>query len=158
MKIMLLSFVIEYAKLSLLIVRIVAVSLWGCLDCGWDHGWAVQWRIRLLVVVLLLADDVRCLLFLCDHVQSSVCDMGCLGSCSFLLLVVPFIIWGMRSLSPCCILIIISLASCIPNGKDMCVTKVSVGFVDVNCPWLFATNNTTNITSFQCHKCTRSSV
>lgn len=34
MKIMLLSFVIEYAKLILLIVRIVAVSLWGCLDCG----------------------------------------------------------------------------------------------------------------------------
>ena len=158
MKIMLLSFVIEYAKLILLIVRIVAVSLWGCLDCGWDHGWAVQWRIRLLVVVLLLADDMRCLLFPCDHVQSSVCDMDCLGSCSFLLLVMPFIMWGMRSLSSCWILIILSLASYMPNGKDMCATELTVLYVDVDYPWLFASNSITNITSFQCHKCTRSSV
>lgn len=158
MMIILLSFMIEYAKPILLIVCIVAVSLWGCLDCGRDHGWAVQWPILLLVVVLLLVGDMRCLLFLCDHVQSSVRDMDCLGSCSFLLLVVPFIMWGMRSLSPCCILIVVSLASCIPNGKDMRVTKVSVGFVDVGCPWLFATNTTTHFTSFQYHVCNRPSV
>lgn len=155
---MLLSFMLEYAKSVLLLVCIVAVSLWCCLGCGWDHGWAIQWRIRLLVVALLLADDMRCLLFPCDHVQSSVCDMDCLGSCSFLLLVMPFIMWGMRSLSSCWILIILSLASYISNCKDMCATELVVLYVDVDYPWLFASNSITNITSLQCHKCTRSSV